>query len=440
MSYTIRLLNCNGNGIELISGLSRQLNINIKQAKSLYDNMPCDIAEYNTKQEAENLVNALYVCGAVTEIVSDVPEYSPAPVAVNSNCSYESVESTAEVREMLYQAYCGYVIKENAEESAKELSANIQKNLAKISREVSNAKSVIRVHKKVLETDGMSRYPNRDLFPKHKLELLDFSIIKGVFIAVTVLALVIFLIITAVSSDTLESMAISLNVNPGALVWFGSPIIGAVATLIVIIINFILQLKTVKEYNDRYKKALREFNPENEVLKAKRFMENIDAYNAEIEAKEAIIREYVGKADEAKAHAASLTPKLPFRISDELKSSRGISILLQYIDSGKADNIKEALALYDRDLKDAFAMQEMQKQTEYYRVAALNSEQILIETQRIAEANERAVEASERAAAAAETSAIFNAIGAYSAAEAADAAKRVANATEEQAYYLKKNT
>ena len=452
MSVNVRLESIGGQKLSTLKIIREILGIGMKEAMALVENVPCTVANDISVEEAERLVGALENVGAYAVIEQEetttvFPDFitesfpennAPSKQVAANNASY--VVDHSNDRATLIQLWHDYTMRDKTEKLLKKEIDEKRGLMASLDKTAKEMRKEIETNKKVVDTSGECLRPKEYTASVFSyLEFPPFEILKVAFIALTVVSFVIFLILVAVAPTLIENLSTKINVSPGALVWLGSPVVGAALTVVGIIIYLVYQVFENINYKKRKAQECATFDPYAASRKAVEFMNNIEEHTSRLSDVENRIEKTASELNESKAKLASL-PKVvsPIAIPNELRTADGVALLLHYIQSGRADNAKEAIIIYDRDMREQMQLAEIKKATEYARQQAEAAYIAAINTEKMREEAERAADAAERTASAATFSAISNAFGAASAQQAANAAARTANAAEETAYYAKR--
>jgi len=288
-----------------------------------------------------------------------------------------------------------------------------KKEISELESEIKLMQKEIDDNKRIKDTKGECLRPR--LMRRSLISFPEFNTLKWIFVALAVVAFIIMLILVGVTPKTIEDLAAALNFNAGLMVWLGAPAIGLIGSILFSIGYIIVNIVNGISINNTRVANHKNFDVSKGREKAEAFFNNIESFLAQKKEKEDALakhKEQLYEMETYKNKLPAVANNLP--MPNELRSTSGIALLLQYIDTGRAYTIQEAINLYYQDVKDANKMKELQKQTEYAQEQMMNS-RIAAENSRIAaensrkmyEAANRAAEASERAADAAQEAAHY---------------------------------
>ena len=213
-----------------------------------------------------------------------------------------------------------------------------------------------------------------------------------------------------VAPGVIESLANSVGVPAGVLVWLGAPVIGLIASLVFSVVYMIKEALNSASYNNAQIQKRNSYDVTSAKNEAAKYLDNLESHTQEVNKKEREISEIKSQINELAVHKNKLPMvQNTLAMPNELRSAQGVALLIQYIDTGRADTLKEAINLYCQDLKDSARMAELKKQTQYAqeqmlssreaaelaRITAENTRRTLEETRRVAMASERAAVAAE---------------------------------------------
>lgn len=416
MKSTIELVNCNGFQLQTTRKLHELLGIDLRTAKQYADSAPCVIAVGIEISQAEYIRNELHSIGAVANVINEDEEIiTPAsmPAVTDAQRSNEINNFQYGDRELIYRAWSEYSERDSIIRDANNKIQAKKNEIAALNSAIKKLNDEIDNNKRIKNTNGECVRPKYR--PTPLFEFPEFNVLKWIFIVLTVVLFVVMLILVGVNPEFIENMASKINVNAGLFVWLGAPAIGLSGTLLFVIGYVIYFIIENHGYNKNQKRKTMSFDTSAAVKKATEFLNNLENTEHEIRDKKIKINTLENEVVEMQNRLAQLAPienMLP--IPNELRNANGLAFLLNYIDTGRAYTLKEAVNLYYQDLKDAKKMEELRKQTAYAQEQMMNSRitaensRITAENSRItAEASIRAANAAERAASAASEAADY---------------------------------
>ena len=414
MQYDIKLVNCGNNKVVAIKKLREILGCDLSSAKQYAENTPCVLVTDADEYAAREIIKNFQSAGIEVDLIekkqgfaSYTPDLPPSTTSINNSGSNE--------REILIDIWHNYHEYNKALQNANEQITKNENRISSLKKEAEKIQKDIDLNKRIKATNGECLRPPKKRYSL--IELPDFSMIKTLFIAITIVSFVILLILLAIFkapfNEAIDKIQKVVHINEGLLFFLAAPCIAVIISIIFILGYMIKCAFDTHSMNRANAWRHKNFDTATAVRKATEFMNNIDSYMAEKNNKE---KDIVSLEEENKniKIAKQQLPAVPNTIPmpPELRSEEGVLLLLQYIDTGRAYTLQQAINLYYQDMKDAKRMAELQKQTEYAKQQLVNS-QIAAENSRIAAANsqktyeaaQRSAAASERAADAAEESA-----------------------------------
>lgn len=370
MKYKLTMTEHSRDTYPLSKEMQTLFGISDAQAQRIISSTPVLLLDNVSREEGENIKLRLEYYGARIKIEADPQLYVPREVFSDSGNSQASAE-----RESLLSLYKMYLEEEKAinEIAEKKFLVNrLNGNIAKIEKDIKN----------------YTRINNSGANVKIAKFNPKFSIAKPIFIVFAILS-------TFISGFIYNKYDVSILKSYMILIVI-SGVVSAAVPLI----------KELKRYNAD-KKHEKKYS-ENAKLRAAEYMNNIDTHKkelTELKNKTACLEKEIAEAeaDRINRPGVSVTIAMP----EELKSLEGVSLLLQYIDNGRAVSVQEAINLYYREINDNALREEAYKQTEYAKQQAENAKIAAQNSQKAVELSEKALNASQRAADAAEESADY---------------------------------
>ncbi len=382
MYYNVKLLGFSCAEVLAVKFLRVILGCDLDTAKNYIKNIPCVIAEDVKEEIAFKMRETFENAGMIVELTGDDPE----PIIELQDVKKEAAipATPTDDRSLLKNLIQGFKDYDVMTEAAEADISYQKKQRDTIKNEIKKMNNQISQNKAIIKTKGESERPS--VYFSSSFDMPDFPLACGIAIAVAVITFVVLLIMTMVSPSTVEAFADAVNVPAGALVWIGSPVIGIIATPVILILWFIITLiLDIKSYFNRAKKS-KAHDPSASVKKANEFLAKIDEYQEEIRKKEAMLADIEKDIEDLTAYRKTLhRPSIPIALPAELKNPEGLSILLNYMNTGRAYSIREAILLYDKDSVEAMKLEEIRKQTRYAEEQYKNSEIIKENTRRAAD-------------------------------------------------------
>ncbi|MBE7012267.1 MAG: hypothetical protein E7415_06295 [Ruminococcaceae bacterium] len=426
MKCDVKLVTCSKNKLQTVAKLKTILNCDRATASEYAFKAPCIILSEVEEDFANEVCRALREIGNTVEIIKEAEdidflatgkEYVPE---IKQEDNYDSamqhsntarMSDTGNDRNNLFNLWCSYVDYNNiVNKFAGEIKRK-QEDIETLGAEIDDIKKKTEQYRWIKETNGDCLRPK--IRKASLLEFPEFEFIKWTFIALAVISFIGMLIIAGVAPEILDDLARDLDMGAGFVVWLGAPVLGVIGTILYIIGYAIYSVIQGIKINRSREAAYRNFDVSSALKEATEFLNNenkhIKIQNEKENAISGIKRE-ITELEQKKRNLPTVRNNIP--MPNELKSAEGVALLIQYMDTGRAWTIQEAINLYYQDVKDARKMEELRKQTRYAQEQMLNS-RIAAENSRItanaavrtANAAERTADASERAANASERTA-----------------------------------
>lgn len=407
MKSTIELISCDGCQMQVVKKLRELFGMDLTTATQYTRSVPCVIASDLESSEAEHINYALQSVGATTNIIYEEQEnLVPSPVSsttvVQSAGNSETFQDND--RQTVFRIWSEYSERDFVISNTNKQIQNKKSEVVALNTEIKKGNDEIANNKRIKSTNGECMRPKYR--PAPLLDFPDFEVVKWIFIAMTIVTFIAMLVLVAVNPNLIENTALKMNVPAGLFVWLGAPVIGLAGTILFVIGFVGYFMSENHKYNKNQKSKIKYFNTAKEVQKANEFLSKLDKFEQEIEDKKLKVRELENQITETQNYISNLPPvdnTLP--MPNELRNANGLALLLNYMDTGRAYTLKEAVNIYYQDLNNAQKMEELRKQTAYAqeqmmnsRIAAENSRKTLEATNRAADAAERAAEAASEAA------------------------------------------
>lgn len=412
MKCNVELITCGESKLLVTKKLTEIIGCGLSSAKSYVDGLPCVILEGVDLEYAKKVCEILQDLGAEVNIIEKAEDVGFASVVpVSSEVTPSIVSSDGGDREMLVKLWCSYTEHDKTVAALNKEIESDKRAISNLEKEIEKKKSEIEQNKLIYKTGGEC------LRPKVKqMSLIDFpefETVKWIFVASAIISFIIMLIMVGVASETIEGLAELVGVPAGVLVWLGAPVIGLIASLAFSVVYMIKEALNSVSYNNAQIQKRNSYDVTRAKNEAAKYLDNLESHTQEVNKKEREISEIKSQINELAVHKNKLPiVQNTLAMPNELRSAQGVALLIQYIDIGRADTLKEAINLYCQDLKDSARMAELKKQTQYAqeqmlssreaaesaRVAAENTRRNLEETRRVAAASERAADAAEETA------------------------------------------
>lgn len=410
MKYDVELVSCSGNPILVEKKLQEICGCDLITARRYVRRCPCIISSDVDESDAKQICDIFQSIGANVKLIGKeeeiIPSVSVPEFSASSNLKYDNVSNND--RDMLVKLWYDYTERNKAINRADTQVEARKREIDNLQNAVNRMQKEIDDNRMIARTNGESLRPKvrrRSLF-----EFPDFDTLKWAFIIMAVVYFVVMLVLVAITPKTVENLADAINFNAGALVWVGAPAVGLVGAIVFSLIYIIKNAIENYSINRARENERRNFDTASVKNKAIAFLNNLDSYLAEINKKEndiTSLKAQINAIETEKHKLPAVENNIP--MPNELRSSNGMALLIQYIDTGRARTLQEAINLYYQDLKDSQRMAELRKQTEY-------AEEQLMNSRIVAENSQRTLEEAKRQADNA-------AIAARNAARAADAAE-----------------
>ncbi len=398
MKYNVELISCGSEKLKVVKELKELFGTDLATAKQISESVPVMLLENTDADTAERVEYILESCGAKVQLTALDTGFDPSlPISGNV------YTTTGTDRERLVQLYNAY---KDRDAKLKAVTAKIEEQRRRIPALegcIQSVRNDIDKNRRLVMSQGESNRPKAKLSFRF-YSVPDFDILKTIFLSVTIVVFVLFMILVAVAPDWLESF-IPDNMA-GLMVWLGSPIAGLAVCLVVVVVNVIRDIiDSVSSYKSNLKER-NSYSANNAVNAAEEFLSRIEKHKAEIadyENKISSIKADLIRLDKERREIRVFAHDIP--IPGELKSVNGVALLIDYIDKGRAYTIQEAVNLYYNDVAQQKMLNEAQKQTAYVqqqaenaRIAAENSEEALKLARETAANAERAADAAQTAA------------------------------------------
>ncbi|MBQ8540336.1 MAG: ribosomal protein L7/L12 [Clostridia bacterium] len=400
MRYDVELSACGNESMKVVKELKNILGTDWVQAKRIVENLPTVVMKNVDIDEAERVEYILESCGATVKLISLNSSHTPMPVAANG-----VFKTSGNDRERLIQIYNAYT--ENSKK-IKELTAQIEKeklSIKALDALITSIKNNIEKNKSIIRTNGENSRPKARFSLSIMSAVPDFDDLKFILFGGTIVTFVLFLFLVAIVPKFLENLIPDKYI--GLTVWLGSPAVGVALCLVVIVFCAVREIvEEAMRYSSRLKDR-RAYDANHARNEAEEFLSHINEHYAEITRKEEQIKDKQANISQLEVQKKKLRAfSHDINMPPELCSADGVAILLNYIDTGRASSIQDAINLHDSKLLENARLEEYKKQTEYARVQAENA--------RIAAENsEKALEISKQTAADAERAADAAADAAY---------------------------
>lgn len=421
MKYSVELISCVGDKLEIIKVLREITGCDIFQAKNYIQSVPFVFMENLDWAAAEEIRDKLSKVGVEVNLIKESAQpYVPATSSMGSASDTvlsDGMSDYTNERNMLVNLWSQYDTYDKKIAQADNKIADNNRTIALTESSIKAINKEIEENKRIVATQGECIRPKPSKQSVLFNAILYFGVAGGITAAVVAgLWYIVNIFLVIVANDYINSIYALSPTPDGIIFFFGGPVLGLQAGIVVGAIGAIISVVKSICNNSSEKRRCKYYNVSEKYCQAKNYIDNLESVLSHIKEKECGIQTLKEKNKQLllmKENLPKVVNSIPMK--PELRSASGVALLISYMDEGRAYSIKEAVNVYTQDVKDALKLEELKKQTAYAQEQMLNS-QIAAENTRIAaeynrrtfEEVQRGADAMERAADSAAESAFYD--------------------------------